>query len=403
LYVPNHEHFEELCARAAFGDASAGELAELRDHLDNCTPCSVVALEFGQMADQIVPRTVAEAANGSDEEMAVAAKSSFYHVARCQGIRLSDPRAVELNKPTASRRLLIVAGTIAGLLASTALVTNYELTHWQVFNGSGRSSAVSLPKPASSSDTASDAQLLQLQSQVRSLRGELERNKTIQSDERKYAAANEKAEQESQLRIAALETENADLQKQIRNREAQASELQRRLEDSQASSAVVADLGKKEEEQLRKEIEKLNDDLQNGVLNRAEQPADLLAARNLHIVDVHDTDEQGQGQRAFGRIFYIEGKQLVFYAYDLGNNATSQKDFYVWGERLGYAQSTKRLGLLGADDIGAGRWMLTITDPKLLARIDSVFVTIESGKKLLTKPTGRKVLYAYLGNKPNHP
>ena len=45
--------------------------------------------------------------------------------------------------------------------------------------------------------------------------------------------------------------------------------------------------------------------------------SDLMGARNLHILDVVDTDARGKSRPAFGRIFYTEGKSLVFYAYDL--------------------------------------------------------------------------------------
>ena len=42
-------------------------------------------------------------------------------------------------------------------------------------------------------------------------------------------------------------------------------------------------------------------------------------------------------------------------------------------------------------------------DPKVLAKINSVFVTIEPSNRDVTAPTGKKVLYAFFGEKPNHP
>jgi len=44
-----------------------------------------------------------------------------------------------------------------------------------------------------------------------------------------------------------------------------------------------------------------------GVEDARARWAKLVAARNLHIVDVYDADPSGKRQRAFGRVFYTEG------------------------------------------------------------------------------------------------
>jgi hypothetical protein len=58
--------------------------------------------------------------------------------------------------------------------------------------------------------------------------------------------------------------------------------------------------------------------------------------------------------------------------------------------------------MLYTDDQKQSRWVMKFDDPKVLAQIDSVFVTVESpgGSK---KPSGKKMMYAYLLNDPNHP
>jgi hypothetical protein len=48
-----------------------------------------------------------------------------------------------------------------------------------------------------------------------------------------------------------------------------------------------------------------------------------MGGRNLHIVDVLDVDSKGQDKRSFGRVFYTQEKSLIFYAFDLGDRATS--------------------------------------------------------------------------------
>jgi len=138
----------------------------------------------------------------------------------------------------------------------------------------------------------------------------------------------------------------------------------------------------------------------------ANQAKDLIVARNLHIVDVHDADERGNRKRAFGRIFYTEGESLIFYAYDLAdsNKLNAKIKFCVWGEKLGATgQPVKTLGIFQPDNENDGRWVLTFNNPHVLAQIDAVFVTVESEKHPVSAPVGRKILYAYLGPNPNHP
>jgi len=132
---------------------------------------------------------------------------------------------------------------------------------------------------------------------------------------------------------------------------------------------------------------------------------ELAAARNLHIVDVYDAEPNGRVQRSFGRVFYIEGKSLVFYAYDLDDSKRFRANvvFHVWGEKADRIEVTHSLGILHRDDAGQNRWAMTFDDPKVLSEINSVFVTAESPNKAADSPHGRKVLYAYFGGQPNHP
>jgi len=51
---------------------------------------------------------------------------------------------------------------------------------------------------------------------------------------------------------------------------------------------------------------------QNDLKSAKLELGDLVATRNLHIVDVYDADSTGKRDRSFGRVFYVEGKSLVF-------------------------------------------------------------------------------------------
>ncbi len=131
----------------------------------------------------------------------------------------------------------------------------------------------------------------------------------------------------------------------------------------------------------------------------------LMGARNLHIIDVHDADGKGNDKKATGRVFFTEGKSLVFYAYDLdAKRLTNAKyTFQAWGERLGEPTSVKSLGILYVDDKEQKRWTLRVDDPRQLAQIDSVFVTLEPRGGEAEKPRGHKILYAFLSGQANHP
>jgi hypothetical protein len=130
---------------------------------------------------------------------------------------------------------------------------------------------------------------------------------------------------------------------------------------------------------------------------------DLMTARNLHIIDVFDVDGKGDTRRTFGRVFYTQGKSLIFYAFDLEDKRVLNANyaFQAWGYQESGGQS-RNLGIFYVDDRKQNRWALKFNDPRTLAQIDAVFVTIEppGGSP---KPTGQKLLYAYLKNKPNHP
>ena len=129
---------------------------------------------------------------------------------------------------------------------------------------------------------------------------------------------------------------------------------------------------------------------------------DLIAARNLHIADIFDTDAKGKTRAGFGRVFFTEGKSLIFYAFDLTNPNVKNAAFQAWGQREGGPTQAINLGLFYNDDQKQARWVLKFDDPQVLREIDSVFVTVASpdgGRQ----PAGNKLLYAYFGNQINHP
>jgi hypothetical protein len=235
-----------------------------------------------------------------------------------------------------------------------------------------------------------------MQATIREQRSEIDRATQAQASLASQASG---AEQE----ISRLRFDNEQLKTKIA---ALAADLEKAKADRSTNDAVIAS----QENELHKLQSQLAD--QKALLDQQEESAergsgvrDLVVARNLHIIDVHDRDGNGKGQRAFGRIFYTEGKSLIFYAYNLAdsNKPDAKVSFYVWGERLGSEKPITSLGVLGTDDKKEGRWVLTCDDAQVLAHINSVFVTAESAKKSIREPVGKRILFAFLGDKPNHP
>jgi hypothetical protein len=130
---------------------------------------------------------------------------------------------------------------------------------------------------------------------------------------------------------------------------------------------------------------------------------ELMGARDLYVAEVYNVVRNGT-QKPYGRVFYTKGKSLIFYAYDLDQqhgmkNGTA---FQAWGRRGPDRQQALNLGVFYEDSVSKKRWIVKCDDPKTLAQIDGVFVTIEPNGGS-SKPSGKSLLFAYLRVDPNHP
>jgi len=240
------------------------------------------------------------------------------------------------------------------------------------------------------------AELSSLDAKIKSQAGELA---SVNKEKDALNSHLAEAEQESEV----FRSEKAKQEARIAQLEA---ELGKSGSEKNASDVALA-LKEIELHQLRKQVADQTEALvqQQDFAPKAGDVRELVVARNLHIIDVHDRDGDGKNQRAFGRIFYTEGKSLIFYAYDLADprKVDAKVSFHVWGERLGAEKPIRSLGIFHNDDVSDGRWVLTFDDPHVLAQINSVFVTVESSRKAVREPGGRRMLFAFLGDKPNHP
>lgn len=170
-----------------------------------------------------------------------------------------------------------------------------------------------------------------------------------------------------------------------------------------AGQEVQITLAKADKEKLAEELVYVRTGAEQAraLLATSKDGQSILAARNLHIVDVYDADTRGK-QRSFGRIFYVENQELIFYAYDLSDPRHANAEFYAWGARSAPGEEVARLGILHNDGQSEKRWVLKYNDSSVLAKLDSIFVTAETGNNP-EKPKGKRVLFAVLGGQANHP
>jgi hypothetical protein len=145
-------------------------------------------------------------------------------------------------------------------------------------------------------------------------------------------------------------------------------------------------------------------DQQQELLAHDRDIRELIGARDLYVAEVYDVARTGATQKPYGRVFYTKGKSLIFYAYDLDQQtvAKNANTFQVWGRRGPDREQAFPLGIFYEDNASKKRWVLKLDDPKLLAQIDAVFVTVEPNDKS-RKPSGKPLLFAYLRVDPNHP
>ncbi len=194
--------------------------------------------------------------------------------------------------------------------------------------------------------------------------------------------------QELQAKTDALGQQRDAAAKHASLLEAKVDELTQRVRDrDQALDQQQAQMAKQQE-----------------LLDHDRDIRELMGARDLYIAEVHDVGGNGETDKTYGRVFYTKGKSLVFYAYDLDQEAglKDASTFQAWGRRGADKQQALSLGVFYEDNTSKKRWVLKFADPKALATIDAVFVTVEPNGGS-HHPSGKQVLFAYLRVNPNHP
>ncbi|MFN8009254.1 MAG: zf-HC2 domain-containing protein [Terriglobia bacterium] len=445
-----HEYFEELCSLAALGQISATEQALLESHLSSCPSCQSCLNDFNEILHQHLPLldTQEEIYSGSGNVAFHDAsyKNRFIQRAAGEGVYFSDDFGGRASRQTTNKwgRIMTRSGAWTAPLAATAalLILGFlffflknrihELkTENQVFRQEITQLKNDLAKPAEQNLASGQTPRLEKRPAmpVEEVKKPLPSTdearvsaliQSLQKTQSEYEAAMGKSKslehqlQEKANEISALRTEllvaNAKSKGASAENEAELAlkRVSNQLEQLQNERAQNTNLIASQQNQIRDLTDKLiqqNEKLESerSLFMTSREIRNLMGARNLHIIDVEDVDSRGT-QRPFGRVFYTEGKSLLFYAYDLNKQKKSieRLSFQAWGQAGTKAASVQSLGLFQADDQTQNRWVLRCDDPDLLAKIDSVFVTIEP-KGGSQRPQGQQLIYAFLKANPNHP
>jgi len=409
--MQTHEYYEELCALLPIGQLSAEEYRELAEHLRGCPSCRHATDDFSVILDKM---PVGE--TDVDEQALLALQGNSYRDrfiqrAVAEGVPFSNavmrPRFSFKRWSWPRLKLMPSLTAVSATLIIVLSIQLFRVSH-RVPHSNSHQFLEGVQATAPTRDSQNTALVSQLEAKVAELERESNGQQSVIS-ELKSKLSDSRAESESGRREL-LRTRDQLAQVQIEASETQGAlasakaELERIRSDKQNLDAVLVD------QQIRinelaaqiKEKEALAE--REGQLSAvAKDVRELMGARNLHILDVSDVDGNGRSKKSFGRVFLVEGKSLIFYAFDLGDRGNPAKvSFQAWGQLEGRQTVAKNLGVFYIDDHAQKRWVLKVNDPEKLTAINSVFVTVEplGGAD---KPTGKKLLYAYLGTQANHP
>ncbi len=424
-----HDEFLALCAISTSGELSREEQQRLQEHLAVCSPCRETIKQYEAVVRTILP-TLALAPGSLESDLSWSpeqAEAAFFErltfdeeLGADRGGMNGDTASVNLGRVplSASRATWRNGWTLhaAGVLFSIALgVSAYQV-------GSGRGPAAATPSTSQQNRAVLEPQVSDAGHEHEVLRSEVARRDQVITDFR------HKLEQQS-AEIGRMKVTQNQLETKLQNGEVgrqdlvqQRSDLNQRLEAAKAQTQGLPERLDSLEQQSSQDKRRatalearvtdltrlLHDreaalDQQQELLAHDRDIRELMGARDLYIAEVYDVARDGQTKKPYGRVFYTKGKSLIFYAYDLDQQTHAKSStFQAWGRRGSDRQQALNLGVFYEDSAARKRWVLRFDDPKTLAQIDSVFVTIEpSGGS--QKPTGKSFLFAYLRIDPNHP
>lgn len=431
-----HDEFLELCAVSTSGQLSEEEQNRLKEHLAVCPACREALRQYEAVVDRAIPAIASEESARIDPgprwSQARAEKAFFERLAKEE----RQPGAAETTNSLGAsfRRVLPIAPESTWrhvwMLYAAGILLFITLGFCAYWVGMRRGADVAkIVPPAANARNRLAVQIQSLEGQLSDAAHErevaraqiAERDKALselrrQLEEQSAAMRRMKEAQdqiENDLRSDAtgkqdLIQQETELTRKVAAAQSESQALQRKLDSLISESAQQTAQAKALEAKVKDLKQLLQDrettiDQQEQLLAHDRDIRELMGARDLYIAEVYDVGDNGDTKKPYGRVFYTRGKSLIFYAYDLDQQGAKRAQaFQAWGRRGPNWQQALNLGIFYEDNASKKRWVLKMDDPKTLAQIDAVFVTVEphGGSQ---KPSGKPLLFAYLRVNPNHP
>jgi len=431
LSQPPHDEFLELCALSTSGELTGEEQKRLQEHLAGCPSCREAMKQYEAVVVKTIPALAPalESSESDPEWSQEQAEAAFF-----QRLTLEEESGTDRGraKHTSSKdigRVPFSAGQAtwrslwtlyaAGILLFIALgVSIYQVG----VQRSAKTTAVTAPASQNIAAVL-EQQVSDAGHEREGLRSQMVQRDHLIADLRRQLAL--QSAEIGHMKISQDQLEN-DLQNSQVDRRAllqERSEVAQRLDIAQAKTQSLQDkldtLERQSSEDKRRataldakvtDLDRLLHDREVTIEQQEELLAhdrdirDLMGARDLYVAEVYDVERTGVTKKPYGRVFYTKGKSLIFYAYDLDQQAgvRNASTFQAWGRRGPDWQQALNLGIFYVDNSSKKRWVLRFDDPKALAQIDAVFVTVEpnGGSQ---KPSQNPLLFTYLHIDANHP
>jgi len=425
-----HGEFLELCAVSTSGDLTDEERKKLQDHLSGCPECRQALKEFEAVADVGVPLLSSELAwipsehpNRAPSEIPESVTARRARLDRETRREVPDAGLIPAHRNGHERTHVnwnyVWVSLAAGVLLTVALgIYSYEA-------GKRRSTEVVRLAPAVTdsrldaleqqmSDVGHErailkAQLAERDRVIGDLRKQVEQQSASLTEMKSTQANLEQSLQGNAAQKALVSQERASLLQKLDSAQASLQKAQTELDTVRRQKSEEQLRATSFEEQIKDFSGQLRDreqtiNKQEELLAHDRDIRELMGARDLYIAEVYDVARDGATQKAYGRVFYTKGKSLIFYAYDLDQqaNVKNVSTFQAWGRRGADKEQAVSLGIFYEDNAAKKRWVLKSDNPHALEQIDAVFVTVEPNGGS-HKPSGKPLLFAYLKVDPNHP
>jgi hypothetical protein len=396
-----HERYETHCALAVGGLLEGAEFVDFQAHLRECSDCRFDYEELSALVTWGLPQAQGPFRQKLVEMRAKplpGSRQRFLRGARAEGVVLSREVDTPVRSGSWYFRPLAMLAPVAALVVIAVSLTVYHFRETRATDSVAAQQIAELKRE----NSALTASLLRLnesvvtgQREIKALRSQLDTESLRRNGEQAGGEAARSASQTAQLLEESRSQEK--LLAEARDQAVRSSQL--RLDDE---ASMVEQRARITELTNKLRIASATLDQERQLATAGKDVRELMASRQLHVIDVRDTDPNGNLTPAFGRVFLTEGKSLTFYAFDLNEDRVlnAKRSFQVWAvPEVG--KNSRSLGFLHMDAKAQGRWVLTVDNPELVKEIGSVFVTVEpsAGGK---QPSGEKMLYAYLGE-ANHP